>query len=230
MLELDNLLIQQGAFSLAANLTIPAGQTTAILGPSGAGKSTLLLALAGFTACQGRIIWRGDDISSLSPSARPVSMLFQENNLFPHLSVAQNVGLGIRPDLKLTEADRQAVRHALDKVGLTKREADLPRSLSGGQRQRVALARGLLRKKPLWLLDEPFAALGPALRHEMLALVEEIRAGQDATVLLVTHAPEEARRIANTCIFVDNGQVAPPVDTASFFKTPSQGFTAYLGQ
>ena len=229
MLELDNVVIEQGDFRFNADLKISPKQSVAILGPSGGGKSTLLLALAGFISHTGQIRWQGHDISALSPSERPISMLFQENNLFPHLTIAQNVGLGIRPDLKLTKADRSLVETALKRVGLKDRGQDLPRTLSGGQRQRAALARALLRGKPLLLLDEPFAALGPALRHEMLDLVEEIRAEQQATLLLVTHNPEDAQRIASECVFVDQNKANIPVATDDFLTNPPPEFKSYVG-
>jgi len=229
VLALNQMEIVQGGFALAANCQLKANQTTAILGPSGGGKSTLLMAIAGFTAHTGNLHWQGDSLKAQAPSERPISMLFQEHNLFPHLSISQNVGLGLRPDLNLTAKDRVNVERALKRVGLAGKAAALPRALSGGQRQRAALARALLRQKPIWLLDEPFAALGPRLRREMLALVAEIRAEQGATLLLVTHAPEDAREIAANCVFVDAGQVEAPVETGAFFAQPSAGLIAYLG-
>ncbi len=228
MLALENMEIVQGAFRLEADFTLQPGQTTAIIGPSGGGKSTLLMAIAGFTGHRGDVKWQGQSLNALPPAARPVSMLFQEHNLFPHLDIAQNVGLGLRPDLRLSAAERAAVEGALARVGLAGKGPALPRALSGGQRQRVALARALLRQKPLWLLDEPFAALGPGLRREMLALVEEIRAEQGATLLLVTHAPEDAKKIAAACVFVDAGRAEAPVKTERFFAQPSAGLKAYL--
>lgn len=229
MLALENMEIVQGDFRLTADCSFAPNQTTAILGPSGGGKSTLLTALAGFVAHSGDVLWNGASLKRLAPAERPVSMLFQEHNLFPHLSIAQNVGLGLRPDLKLSSAEKTRIAEALDRVGLAGKGAALPRALSGGQRQRGALARALLRQKPIWLLDEPFAALGPGLRREMLALVEEIRAEQGATLLLVTHAPEDARAIAAEVGFVEAGRVEAPMETGAFFAVPSEGLKAYLG-
>lgn len=230
MLALENLEIVQGDFRLAADMQLKPNQTTAILGPSGGGKSTLLTALAGFAEHSGDIGWMGESLKGLAPAVRPISMLFQEHNLFPHLSIAQNVGLGLRADLKQSADDRAKVEAALSRVGLAGKGAEFPRALSGGQRQRVALARALLRQKPIWLLDEPFAALGPGLRLDMLELVEEIRAEQGATLLLVTHAPEDAKHIAAEVVFVDNGQANAPTQTATFFAAPSKELRAYLGK
>jgi len=231
MLELDHLLIRQGAFTLRANWRLARGAKLALIGPSGAGKSTLLSIIAGFLApTTGRVIVTGNDLAPLSPAARPVSLLFQEHNLFPHLSVRQNVGLGLDPSLRLRRTDWARVTDSLARVGLTEAEGRRrPADLSGGQRQRVALARALLREKPLLLLDEPFAALGPGLRFDMLDLVDEIVRETEKTLIMVTHAPEDARRIASQTALVADGQVPAPVDTAQFFANPPEALARYLG-
>ena len=227
-IELKNLLIQQGEFSLSANLTIGAG-TTAIIGPSGGGKSTLLLAIAGFVdATEGDIVFGDKTLTDTPPSERPATLLFQENNLFPHLTVFQNTALGVRPNLKLTKAETARVEEALNKVDLINMGTRLPSELSGGQRQRVALARALLRDRPVLMLDEPFAALGPALRHEMLDLVASIREEQNATLLLVTHNPDDARRIAQSTILVADGVASPPKATSELLNNPPESLAAYL--
>ncbi len=229
-ITLENLYLQQGEFTLTANINIKANQTTAIIGPSGGGKSTLLLLIAGFIQPdRGRVIFQNTDITDTEPAARPLTMLFQENNLFPHLTVFQNTALGIDPNLKLSKPDRQNVKTALKRVGLETRINDLPATLSGGQRQRVAIARALLRERPLLLLDEPFAALGPALRHEMLDLVESIRASQNMTLLLITHNPEDARRIATDTIVVADGKVSEPMPTNVLLDNPPKALAQYLG-
>ncbi len=230
MLELDRLLIKQDNFTLSASFAVQPDSTTAIIGPSGGGKSTLLLALAGFIRPEGQLRWRGEDISALPPAKRPVSILFQAHNLFPHLTLHQNVGLGLRTDFKLSKPERLTVEAALERVGLAGRGADYPRALSGGQRQRAALARTILRKKPLLLLDEPFAALGPGLRQDMLKLVESLRAELGATLLLVTHAPEDARHIAANIVYVDEGKAHAPVEIDAFFRNPSPALASYLGK
>ena len=228
-ITLKNLLIQQGEFSLSADLTIGVG-TTAIIGPSGGGKSTLLLAIAGFVdATEGSIVFGDNIVTDTPPAERPATLLFQENNLFPHLTVFQNTALGVRPNLKLTKAETTRVEEALNKVGLADMGARHPSELSGGQRQRVALARALLRDRPVLMLDEPFAALGPALRHEMLDLVESISEEQGATLLLVTHNPEDALRIAQNTILVAEGIASPPMATSALMLNPPKSLATYLG-
>jgi thiamine transport system ATP-binding protein len=230
MLALERVAVALGGFRLAADWAVAAGSATALIGPSGSGKSTLLGLVAGFVApAAGRVLWQGRDLTGLAPAERPVTLLFQEHNLFAHLTAAQNVGLGLRPDLRLGGEGWQRVEAALAEVGLGGLGARRPRELSGGQRQRVALARALLRARPVLLLDEPFAALGPGLRAEMLDLVARIREEQGATLVIVTHAPEDARRIAGQVVLVEGGVAHPPVATEQLFAEPPPALRAYLG-
>lgn len=230
MLTLEGLRIEMDDFQLCADLTIKEGSRVAVVGPSGAGKSTLLGALAGFVPITaGRILWEGQDISTLSPAQRPISLLFQDNNLFPHLTAAQNVGLGLRPDLRLSPAQTAQVNEALLRVGLNGMGGRKPAELSGGQQSRVALARMLLRGKPLVLLDEPFSALGPALKVEMLDLVAELVAESGATLLMVTHDPQDALRIADQTVLVAEGIAHAPQETKALFADPPDALRRYLG-
>jgi thiamine transport system ATP-binding protein len=230
MLMLDGVLIQQDAFVLRADFVLETGTVAAVIGPSGAGKSTLLNVISGFFApVQGRVLWKGQDITDLPPAKRPVAVLFQDNNLFPHLTVAQNVGLGIRPDLRLTSEDHRHVGQALARVGLEGLDGRKPATLSGGQQGRVALARILVQRRPLILLDEPFAALGPALKVEMLDLVAELAAELGATLLMVSHDPQDARRIAPHVILVADGIAMPPQPTEALLNDPPPALAAYLG-
>ena len=230
MLTLEGLTLTQGDFTLAADWSLREGARLALIGPSGAGKSTLLSAIAGFLApAAGRVLWQGRDLTGNAPGKRPVAMLFQDGNLFPHLTVAQNVGLGLRPDLRLTAADRSAVDDSLARVGLSGLGARKPGSLSGGQQSRAALARVLAMKRPLLLLDEPFSALGPALRREMLDLVATLCDETGATLIMVSHDPEDAQRIAGLTSVVAEGQAAAPVETAGLFADPTPALRAYLG-
>lgn len=229
MLRLDKLKLQQGAFTLAADLSCRPG-LTAIIGPSGGGKSTFLSAIAGFLApVSGAILWDDSPLLGIAPGARPISMLFQDNNLFPHLTVAQNLGLGLDPGLRLSVSQKEAITKMLDAVDLSGLAGRKPAALSGGQQSRVALARVLLAARPLVLLDEPFAALGPALKADMLTLVRDKFIADGQTVLMVTHDPEDARRFAQHVIVVADGTAHEPVETKAAFENPSPALRQYLG-
>lgn len=230
MLTLDRLILEQDAFCLTADWTVPTGASVAIIGPSGAGKSTLLSAIAGFFApSAGRILWEQQDLGPIAPGARPISMLFQDQNLFPHLTVLQNLGLGLRPDLRLSHEEAQQVQAALARVGLAGMGARKPSQLSGGQIGRAALARALLRRRPLLILDEPFAALGPALKAEMLGLVRDVALETRATVLMVTHDPKDAQSFADLTVLLNEGVAQAPVPTAELFANPPPALRTYLG-
>ena len=230
MLRLEGVEIRQEGFRLTADWAVPAGEKLAVIGPSGAGKSTLLMALAGFVPHGGRVLWQGSDLGPMAPGDRPLSILFQDQNLFPHLTVAQNLGLGLSPRLRLTPADHDRIAATLGRVGLGGMGTRKPGQLSGGQIGRAALARALLRARPLLLLDEPFAALGPALKAEMLDLVTETAVETGATVLMVTHDPADARRFADQTVLVADGVAHAPQPTAALFAVPPPALATYLGQ
>ncbi len=230
MLTLDGVRIAQGGFRLAADVSVEAGSRVAVLGPSGAGKSTLIGAIAGFVPLvAGRILWAGRDLVALRPGDRPVTVLFQDQNLFPHLTVAQNVGLGVAPSLRLTAADRARVAAALDRVGLGGRGGQRAATLSGGEGARVALARALLRARPVLLLDEPFGALGPGMKAQMLDLVETVAEATGATVLMVSHDPGDALRLCPQSVVVTDGVASGPVATGPLLADPPASLRAYLG-
>ncbi|WP_412050292.1 ATP-binding cassette domain-containing protein [Hoeflea sp. Naph1] len=195
------------------------GTVTAILGPSGAGKSTLLNLAAGFlTPRSGEIRIEGRRVNDLPPSERGISMVFQDNNLFAHLDIRTNIGLGLDPALRLDASAWKQVEAALDRVGLSGFGRRMPATLSGGERQRVALARAFARRRPLLLLDEPFDGLGPGLAADMLGLMLDIRAEVGATVLMVTHDPDEARAAADQMLFISKGRIAADDPAEVFFK------------
>lgn len=231
MLLIDRMLVQNGGFRLVGDVALEAGARVAVMGPSGAGKSTLLAAVAGFLPLvSGRICWQGQDLAALPPGARPLTMLFQDSNLFPHLSAAQNVGLGLRPDLRLDKAEWARVAAVLDRVGLAAEAGRRPGALSGGQQGRVALARALIRARPLLLLDEPFAALGPGLTLDMLELVAEICSETGAGLVMVTHRPDEALALTLSAVVVAEGRVTGPFDTAALLADPPAALRSYLGR
>ena len=230
MLRLEGIEIVLGQFRLHADAGFEAGTITALMGASGSGKSTLLSAIAGFLAPgRGTIRIEGRDVTGAPPGDRPLSILFQDQNLFPHLDVARNVGLGLRPDLRLSRAQAARRDATLARVGLEGLADRLPRQLSGGQQSRAALARALLRGRPWLLLDEAFGALGPALRAEMLDLTAEIARSEGMSVLMVTHDPEDARRIASHVALCAGGRLIPPAPLAQTFADPPPALRAYLG-
>lgn len=222
--------MENGDFRLRADFEVAKGRRVAVIGPSGEGKTTLLEGIAGFLPVgTGRVTWQGQPITGMTPGERPVAMLFQDGNLFPHLTAAQNVGLGLRPALRLSPAENAEVAAALERVGLSGLGGRKPSALSGGQRARVALARLVVQRREILLLDEPFGALGPALKDEMLELVAGLARESGATVLMVSHDPQDARKFAEEVILVEAGIAHPPVETAALFDDPPAALRAYLG-
>ena len=231
MLRLEGVELAQRGFTLRADWALKAPGRVAVIGPSGAGKSTLLDLIAGFRLPdRGRVRIGGRDVTQAAPGDRPVAMLFQDNNLFPHLTLAQNLGLALRPrGGRLTAVNRKEIVNALEAVGLGDMADRRPGTLSGGQQSRGALARVLVQARPVILLDEPFAALGPALRDDMLARVSALSDQLGALTLLVTHAPDEARRFAQQTVLVADGMAHPPQDTALLLDNPPPALRDYLG-
>jgi thiamine transport system ATP-binding protein len=181
-------------------LRAPAGEITAIRGQSGAGKSTLLDLIAGFlTPAIGRIRVDGADVTALPPERRPVSIQFQSETLFDHLSAARNVALG------LSQADPVRILDALAEVGLPNIGQQRASTLSGGQKQRVALARTLLRNRPVLLLDEPFSALDDDTRATTRNLVKSLTQKHQWATLLVTHHADDISAIADRVYELKNG-------------------------
>ena len=207
-IAMRNVRLRLGIQDFAFDCTLPSGRITAITGPSGSGKSTFLNLVAGFeTPDGGTITIAESDVTQKHPSKRPVSLVFQDNNLFAHLNLFTNVGLGISPSLKLSAEDKKSIAQALDRVGLAGFEKRLPPTLSGGERQRAAFARALVRRMPVLLMDEPFAALDPGLRVTMANLLLELHRETGNTVLIVTHDPDDVRRLADHAVFLVHGKI-----------------------
>lgn len=189
-------------------LSAEKGERIAVVGESGAGKSTLLNLIAGFEKAEkGELFLNGQNHTHTEVTARPVSMLFQDNNIFPHLTVQQNIGLALVPSLSLNAPQKSQVNTIAEQMGLAEflhRQAD---QLSGGQKQRVALARTLLRDKPILLLDEPFSALDPKRREELQQLVQDLCQSRNLTLLMVTHQLDESRFLFNRVLTIADGQI-----------------------
>lgn len=230
-LAIDDVHFAYGETRMAFDLALAASEIVAVMGPSGSGKSTLLNLIAGFeTPAAGRILIGGEDVTHRSAAERPVSMIFQENNLFAHLDLFANVGLGRSPTLRLTPSDREEVAAALTRVGLGDKQERRPRELSGGERQRAALARALVRRRPVLLMDEPFASLGPGQRSEMAELVKGLHGETGMTILMVTHAPEDALAIAPRLVFIEAGTVVADGPVANLLGPDSPpSVRAYVG-
>jgi thiamine transport system ATP-binding protein len=191
------------------DLTVPKGRLAALVGPSGGGKSTLLNAIAGFERVEsGRLSFDGQDLLRLPPHRRPVAIVFQEHNLLPHLDAAANAGLALSPSLRLGATERAAITEALERVGLAGLGHRRPSELSGGQRQRVALARAVLTTRPVLLLDEPLSGLDPALRLDMVALIDTLRQERGLTVVMTTHTPDDVAGRADLVLTVTEGRIS----------------------
>ena len=231
MIRLEDVRFRYEEMEMRFDAVFPAASFTAVIGPSGGGKSTLLNLIAGFEVPEsGRVLIDGADVTRLPPDQRPVSMIFQDNNVFAHLNLWRNVALGISPALRLDAGQRRRVDDALAEVGLGALSQRRPGEVSGGERQRVAVARALVRERPVLLLDEPFAALGPAMRRDMLDLVRAMQQARGLTAVMVTHQPEDARHAASHTAYLENGRILALRPTAALFAaTDLPGLDAYLG-
>lgn len=230
-IELREVQFSFGSVRFCYDVQIAAGEIVAVTGPSGSGKSTLLNLIAGFEiADAGQVIIGNEEVTALAPHQRPVTFVFQENNLFGHLDVAANIGLGRSASLRLSSDDEVVVENAIAQTGLTGKEKRLPAQLSGGERQRAALARALVRERPVLLLDEPFASLGPALRVEMLELVQQLHTAAGMTIVMVSHHPEDIAGFVDRILFVDEGRVAADGTPSELLDERSPSVAKYLGE
>ncbi len=213
MLKL-NFSLKESYLTISTNISLEPEKIYAVVGPSGAGKSTFLNLISGFTSISsGSIIWNGQEINHLPPAKRSVSILFQDNNLFPHLSVWRNLALAVTHWPKISRDNEEKLKAVMSEVGILGLENRKPSQLSGGQQSRVALARVLLQKNKILLLDEPFSALGPSLKDQMLELIKKIAKNKKLLVLMVTHEPADAKKVASQTLVVKDKKVHPPLIT-----------------
>jgi spermidine/putrescine transport system ATP-binding protein len=213
------------------NLTIRAGEFLTLLGPSGCGKTTTLRMIAGFeTPTAGRIMLRDRDITEAPPYRRPVNTVFQDYALFPHMTVAENVGFGLSV-AKVARAEiGKRVAEMLDLVGLADKARQKPAALSGGQRQRVALARALIRHPEVLLLDEPLSALDAHLRQQMQEELKQLQARVGITFVMVTHDQTEALAMSDRIVVMNAGRIAQVGTPAALYDRPANPFVArFLG-
>jgi len=213
MLKL-NFSLKESYLTISTNISLEPDKIYAVVGPSGAGKSTFLNLISGFASISsGTITWNGEEISNLPPAKRSVSILFQDNNLFPHLSVWRNLALAVTHWPKISRDHEEKLKAVMSEVGILGLENRKPSQLSGGQQSRVALARVLLQKNKILLLDEPFSALGPSLKDQMLELIKKIAKNKKLLVLMVTHEPADAKKVASQTLVVKDKKVHPPLIT-----------------
>ena len=209
-----NFSLKESYLTISTNISLEPDKIYAVVGPSGAGKSTFLNLISGFASISsGSIIWNGQEISNLPPAKRNVSILFQDNNLFPHLSVWRNLALAVTNWPKISRNNEEKLKAVMSEVGILGLENRKPSQLSGGQQSRVALARVLLQKNKILLLDEPFSALGPSLKDQMLELIKKIAKNKKLLVLMVTHDPADAKKVASQTLVIKDKKVYPPLST-----------------
>ncbi len=214
MLKLDQAHLSLGERHWTFNISLHASCTYALLGRSGSGKSTLLNLIGGFIQPDsGEIAWQNQTLLQSQPAQRPITTLFQQNNLFEHLTVWQNIALGIAPNLRLSTDNSHRVDTVIKHIGLDGYASKRPPQLSGGEQQRVALARCLLRQKPILLLDEPFSALDATTRNEMIGLLHTVISDIRPLVIMITHDEDDAKAL--------NAQVLNMQDTSVHLATDS---------
>lgn len=214
------------------SIDIQSGEFFALLGPSGCGKTTLLRMIAGFEVpSDGVVLIDGQDMEGVEPNKRPVNMVFQSYAVFPHMSVTDNVAYGLKMDGVAKAEIASRVEEALDLVQLPGYGARMPDQLSGGQRQRVSLARALVKRPKVLLLDEPLSALDAKLREAMQLELRNLQATVGITFVMVTHDQDEALSMADRVAVMENGrvrQLAPPRD---LYEYPSCRFVAdFIGK
>jgi putrescine transport system ATP-binding protein len=227
--EIERISKSFGDFTAVndVSLKIYQGEVFCLLGASGCGKTTLLRMLGGFeTPSAGKILIDGEDMTGVPPYERPVNMMFQSYALFPHMNVEQNVGFGLKQDRLPKNEIQERVATMLDLVKMGAFAKRKPHQLSGGQRQRVALARSLVKRPKLLLLDEPLGALDKKLREhtqfELLALQEKL----GVTFIVVTHDQEEAMTLASRIGVMDHGQIVQAGTPSEIYEFPNSKFVA----
>jgi len=213
-------------------VSIGAGEYFVLLGPSGGGKTTLLRTIGGFVKpSAGKVLLHGYDVSALPPDKRPTTMVFQSYALFPHMSVARNVGYGLRIKKLASKEIRERVDAMLELVGLAGYGERMPHELSGGQQQRVQLARSLVLDRDILLLDEPLAALDANLRKDMCLELKRLQETVGITFVHVTHNQEEAMTVADRIAIIADGKLVEAGTARDIYEHPVKRFTAdFVGE
>lgn len=231
MLQLKNINKRFGSKTVAQdiNLNVEAGEILAVLGRSGCGKSTLLKTIVGLVRPDSGEVWlNGDNITDMPSEKRNISLMFQDYALLPHLSALDNVGFGLKmrrlPKADIEEQSMQALRD----IGLEHEAQRKPESLSGGEQQRLALARALITRPSLLLLDEAFSSLDTHLRHHLRTLTAERIRSQNIPAILVTHSAEEACTMADTIAIMHEGRILQHGTPETLIRRPVNAQAALL--
>ena len=211
----------------SVNLRIESGRYFVLLGPSGGGKTTLLRLIGGFIRpSQGRVLLHGHDVSELPPNKRPTSMVFQSFALFPHMTVAKNVGYGLRLRKLPGSEVLERVDEMLEMVGLTGLGGRMPHELSGGQQQRVGIGRSLAVEPDVWFLDEPFSALDALIRREMQDEFLRLQSTLQKTIVFITHDFDEAIRLADRIAIMRDGVIDQLGTAEELITSPGSEYVA----
>ena len=203
------------------NLYIRENEFLTLLGPSGCGKTTTLRIIGGFeTPDSGKVLFSGEDITSLPPNKRQLNTVFQKYALFPHMNIAENIAFGLKIKNKSKSYIDDKIKYALKLVNLDGYEKRMPNQLSGGQQQRIAIARALCDESKIILFDEPTSALDPETIQEVLDVMIKLAKEGSITMVVVTHEMGFARKVANRVIFMDEGKIVEDSPKDAFFDDP----------
>lgn len=214
------------------DLDIMEGEILTLLGPSGCGKTTILRTLGGFLdVSEGSIFINGEDVTGLPPEKRPTGMVFQSYNLWPHMTIEENLTFGMKlRNIPKTEIKRD-IEGMLAIMKMEGKEKKYPSQLSGGQQQRIAIARSLLLKPAVLLMDEPFSALDAKIRMQMREELKRIQSELNITVVFVTHDQEEAMSLSHRIVVMDKGEMAQVGTPAEIYDTPATSYVAsFIGE
>ncbi len=230
MLEIRDFELGSPFTLLAEDMRLEGGQMIGLAGASGAGKSTFLKALAGFLPLEnGELRWGGENFSSLLPARRPVAMLFQSDNLFLHLTLRQNIALGIKPSGRLDTEQNQELEALAKELRIEEVLDARPRQCSGGQNARAALARVILKASKIVLLDEAFSSLGPAQREELHDIIKERLVERGHLVLFASHQTSELRNWSSEILWLHGARLNFPQKTTHFFVNAPESAKRYFG-
>lgn len=228
-LEINNLTKKFGGTEAVSefNLHVEKGELVSFLGPSGCGKTTTLRMVAGFeTPTSGHIVMNGDDITGMPPNQRDVGMVFQSYALFPNMTVAGNIGFGLKVMKKPAEEINQRVGEMLDLINMPEYAHRYPYQLSGGQQQRVALARALALRPDMLLLDEPLSALDAKIRVSLRSEIRSIQQKLGITAIYVTHDQEEALSLSDRVVVMNKGRMEQVGTPFEIYNFPTTTFVA----